>query len=235
MALPKLNDTPKYDIVIPSTNALVRFRPFLVKEEKVLMMAMESQDSKQILDTVVDTISACVIDDIPRNSLTVFDVEYLFTQIRAKSVGETSTIKMSCSECQEDTEVIVNIGDIVMDVPDVETLIPLTDTISIEMKYPSWASLLGDDINENQSAVDVTFRLIAQCIDAVITPDERILMRDQSVDEVNEFIEGMTQEQFTKVREFVESMPRMKKDIEYTCSSCQHNNKYTLEGLADFF
>lgn len=235
MALPKLNDTPKYDIVIPSTNALVRFRPFLVKEEKVLMMAMESQDSKQILDTVVDTISACVIDDIPRNSLTVFDVEYLFTQIRAKSVGETSTINMSCSECEADTEVTVNIGDIVIDVPEVETLIPLTDTISIEMKYPSWASLLGDDINENQSAVDVTFRLIAQCIDAVITPDERILMRDQSVDEVNEFIEGMTQEQFTKVREFVESMPRMKKDIEYTCSSCQHNNKYTLEGLADFF
>lgn len=235
MALPKLNDTPKYDIVIPSTNALVRFRPFLVKEEKVLMMAMESQDSKQILDTVVDTISACVIDDIPRNSLTVFDVEYLFTQIRAKSVGETSTINMTCSECSEDTQVTVNIGDITIDVPDVETLIPLTDTISIEMKYPSWASLLGDDINENQSAVDVTFRLIAQCIDAVITPDERILMRDQSVDEVNEFIEGMTQEQFTKVREFVESMPRMKKDVEYTCSFCQHNNKYTLEGLADFF
>lgn len=235
MALPKLNDTPKYDIVIPSTNALVRFRPFLVKEEKVLMMAMESQDSKQILDTVVDTIAACVVDDLNRNSLTVFDVEYMFTQIRAKSVGETSKINMTCSECQADNEVTVNLGDIKINVPDIETLIPLTDTISIEMKYPSWASLLGDDANENQSAVDVTFRLIAQCIDAVITPDERILMRDQSVAEVNEFIEGMTQEQFAKVREFVENMPRMKKDVEYTCTSCQHNNKYTLEGLADFF
>jgi hypothetical protein len=235
MALPKLNDTPKYDIVIPSTNALVRFRPFLVKEEKVLMMAMESQDSKQILDTVVDTISACVVDDLNRSSLTVFDVEYMFTQIRAKSVGETSTINMSCTECEADNEINVNLGDITIDVPDIETVVPLTDTISIEMKYPSWASLLGDGVNENQSAVDVTFRLIAQCIDAVMTPDERILMRDQSVEEVNEFIEGMTQEQFAKVREFVESMPRMKKDVEYTCSSCQHNNKYTLEGLADFF
>jgi hypothetical protein len=235
MALPKLNDTPKYDIVIPSTNALVRFRPFLVKEEKVLMMAMESQDSKQILDTVVDTISACVVDDLNRSSLTVFDVEYMFTQIRAKSVGETSTINMSCTECEADNEINVNLGDITIDVPDIETVVPLTDTISIEMKYPSWASLLGDGVNENQSAVDVTFRLIAQCIDAVMTPDERILIRDQSVEEVNEFIEGMTQEQFAKVREFVESMPRMKKDVEYTCSSCQHNNKYTLEGLADFF
>lgn len=235
MALPKLNDSPKYDIVIPSTNTTVRFRPFLVKEEKVLMMAMESQDSKQILDTVVDTIDACVLDDIKRGSLTVFDVEYLFTQIRAKSVGETSTVNMTCSECEADNEVTVNIGDIVIDVPKVENVVPLTEDISIEMKWPAWSSILSSDNNQNQSAVDVTFRLIAQCIDAVITPEERLLMRDQSVAEVNEFIEGMTQEQFTKVREFVESMPRMKKDVEYTCSSCQHNNKYTLEGLADFF
>src|SRR5210317_1903295 len=112
MALPKLNDTPKYDIVIPSTKANVKFRPFLVKEQKVLLIAMESQDQTQILNAIVDTIRACAQSDINVAKLTAFDIEYLFTKIRSKSVGEKATVAIKCSECEHSNKVDVNLDKI---------------------------------------------------------------------------------------------------------------------------
>jgi hypothetical protein len=117
MALPKLNDTPKYDIVIPSTDKKVRYRPYLVKEEKVLMMAMESQDMNAILNAVVDTITACVQEPVEKDKLTIFDVEYMFTQIRAKSVGETSKVGIKCKHCETSNEVGIDVSSIKINVP----------------------------------------------------------------------------------------------------------------------
>ena len=112
MALPKLNDTPKYSVKIPSTQKTVRFRPFLVKEEKVLLLAMESDDTKDIVLAILDTISACVADNIDVKKLTTYDVEYLFTQIRAKSVGETTSVSIECESCKEKNQVTVDINSI---------------------------------------------------------------------------------------------------------------------------
>ena len=145
MALPKLNDTPKYDVVIPSTQNKVRYRPFLVKEEKVLMMALETKDQRKALEAIVDTIEACVTDDIDAKKLTTFDVEYMFTQIRSKSVGETSKINIKCDECNSSIEVEVPIDDVKIELPKISNIVELTKDISIKMKWPAYSDMTEFD------------------------------------------------------------------------------------------
>ena len=138
MALPKLNDAPKYEIAVPSTGQKVRYRPYLVKEEKVLMLAMESQDQRSALNAIVDTIESCVQDDLNTKDLTTFDVEYLFTQIRSKSVGETAKIGVTCTHCDQQNEIEIKLDDIKVGNPDgLETNIELTDNITLLMRWPS--------------------------------------------------------------------------------------------------
>ena len=134
MALPKLNDMPKYSVTIPSSKQEVRIRPFVVKEEKILLIAMESQDPKQIANAILDTIVSCTEEQIDANSLTSYDVEYLFLQIRGKSVGEKSNVILKCMECGHDNEVTIDLGDIKIEgnIPDKK--IKITDQISLEMK-----------------------------------------------------------------------------------------------------
>jgi hypothetical protein len=236
MALPKLNAVPKYDIVVPSTQQAVRFRPYLVKEEKVLMLAMESQDQKQSLNAIVDTIVACVSEDIERNKLTTFDVEYMFTQIRSKSVGETSKVSIKCKECDHSNEVVIPLESIKINMPDnIVTLIELTPEISVQLKWPTYSDLGNLDMSAGASQVKQTFEMISKCIDSVLTGDERISMKDEPKEEVMDFIESLTSEQFDKIREFVEQMPKLKHDVEFTCTSCSEANKITLEGMNDFF
>ena len=236
MALPKLNSTPKYDITIPSTQQAVRFRPYLVKEEKVLMLAMESQDQKQSLAAIVDTIVACVSEDIERTKLTTFDVEYMFTQIRSKSVGETSKVSIKCKECDHANEVVIPLESIKINMPeDVVSLIELTDEISVQLKWPTYSDLGDLDMADGASQVTQTFDMIAKCIDSVLTGDERISMKDEPKEEVMDFIESLTSEQFDKIREYVELMPKLKHDVEFKCVSCSDTNKITLEGMNDFF
>src|SRR6056297_1695954 len=137
MALPKLN-SPTYELKIPSTGAEVSYRPYLVKEEKILMMAMESNDTEQMMRAVTDVIRSCTSDSIDVNTLAMFDIEYIFTQLRAKSVGETSTIKVNCKSCDSSNEVDVNLEEVRVDVPESDThTIPLTDTVGVSLRYPS--------------------------------------------------------------------------------------------------
>jgi len=134
MALPKLNSSPKYEMTIPSSNARVNFRPFLMKEEKTLMIAMESQDPKTIMNSLLDTINACVVDKVNENKLTSFDVEYMFLQIRSKSVGETAKVGVKCSHCEHLNEIDVNLDEIKVDVPEVEKILTLDENCLIVSK-----------------------------------------------------------------------------------------------------
>jgi hypothetical protein len=233
MALPKLNDSPKYDLVIPSTKQKVKFRPYLVKEEKVLMLASESGDNNQALQAIVDTIKACVSDDINTSELTTFDVEYAFTQIRAKSVGETSTVGVKCNHCQTQNEVSIPLDDIKVETPKVSDKIKLTDDISLKMKWPRYNDVLGQDLS-NMSQTQQTFKLLIECIESVMTQDENIKFKDEAEEEKLSFVESLTAEQFKSVREYIEKMPKMKYDLDYTCTSCNENNTVTLEGMQDF-
>lgn len=235
MALPKLNDTPKYDLVIPSTNEKVRFRPYLVKEEKVLMMSIEAQDTQKALQAIVDTIEACVQDDLPTNRLTTFDIEYMFTQIRSKSVGETSTVSVECKECKKPIELTIPLSDIKVDIdPKISYSIQLTDTITLKMKWPSYKDLIDLNIAESTDIAD-SFKVIAKCIESVQTPEENISMKDESDEEISNFIDSLTTDQFDKLRQFVEAMPKLEHIVQVECPHCKHKEERILTGINNFF
>lgn len=232
MALPRLNENPSYEVRIPSTGAKVTYRPYLVKEEKVLMMAFESGDQKQALRAIVDTLSACIHEDIELAALTSFDVEYLFTQIRSKAVGENAQIVVACSECKDKNEVEVDVSTVEVNIPKVDKIIQLNDKISVEMKYPSYEALMKTDLGAKE--FEVGMALTAHCIGAILTEDERYDASEVSELEIQEFVESMTADQFKKVAQFVQSLPSLTKTIEFACRSCNHENSVTLKGMSDF-
>jgi DNA-directed RNA polymerase subunit M/transcription elongation factor TFIIS len=233
MALPKLNDTPKYDLVIPSTKEKVRFRPYLVKEEKVLMLALESKDSKQAIKSIVDTIGACVVEPINLDKLKIFDVEYMFTQIRSKSVGETSTVGLKCKECNHQNDVTIEIDSIKVDVPEVNPVVKINDQISLKLKWPNYKSLM--DVDTDEGITGQTFNMVMKCLDTVLTEEEQISFAEHSKEEIQAFLDSLTTSQFDKIKTFIQAMPRMKHDIRFHCNHCNHENHYMLEGIQDFF
>lgn len=235
MALPKLNDSPKYDLVIPSSKQKIRYRPYLVKEEKVLMMAMESQDMNAVLNAVVDTIEACSQDPIEKDKLAMFDVEYMFTQIRSKSVGETSKIGVPCTECEARNEVEVDVSSIQIDVPKIDNMIQVTPEITLEMKWPSYHDIIALGITDQASLQSSGFGLIGKCISAIHTEEERIDTKDVSAQELEEFIDSMTSEQFKLISSYIEKMPKLQHDVHFDCSECGKSNDVTLQGMTDFF
>jgi phage FluMu protein Com len=235
MALPKLNTSPKYEIIIPSIQHKVRFRPYLVKEEKVLMMAMESQDQRQILNAVVDTIMACIDEPIQRSKLTTFDVEYLFTQIRSKSVGEVAAVGIKCSECKHQNKVEIKLDELKIDVPKIENTFEIQKGISIKMRWPIYDSMMNMAAAKNESMTQQTFDLIAECIDSVITNDEIISLKDEPKEEVQNFLESLSSAAFSKIKNFIDNMPRMKYHAHFHCEKCKHENDAKLEGINDFF
>ena len=234
MALPKINGTPKYNMVVPSTQQAVRFRPFLVKEEKVLMIAMESNDNIQMLNAIVDTLDACIENGINKESLATFDVEYMFTKLRSKSVGETSTVGVNCEECKEQNEVKIDLDSLVMKVPKLDTFLEIDENISIEMKWPSFLDLVKI-VPESSNTTDQVFSILRSCLSAIHTGDERIDLNDETAEEIQEFIESMNREQFDKLQKFVESMPALSHDVKFECVECKHNNNIKLQGMQSFF
>ena len=235
MALPKLNESIRYEIVIPSTKREVTYRPYLVKEEKILLQAFEAQDEKTAMRAMVDTVIACIYDTINPNLLTTFDVEYLFCQIRAKSVGETSVLNGTCEakDCEAKTEVEVDLTSLNVELPkDISNLIEMSSDISLELKYPSYNSFMKH-YKEGVSESEFSMKMVRECVISVNTPDERIT--EWSNKDMDDFIDSMTTSQFEKVGEFISSAPTLKKEVEYTCVKCGNDNKLTLEGLQDFF
>jgi DNA-directed RNA polymerase subunit M/transcription elongation factor TFIIS len=232
MALPKLHTSPQYSCKIPSTGEVVSYRPYLVKEEKVLMIAFETGDQKEALGAIVDTLQACVTEDINMKELSTFDIEFLFTQIRSKSVGEVATILIPCSACGHKNENDIQLSEIHVDVPEASRIIELTPSISVEMKYPTYATVIGMNLEGNET--ELGFEMLSQSVSAILTEDERIDTRDVSKQELMDFIEQMTTDQFKKVSVFLQDMPSLNKDVEFNCEKCNHPNSTTLKGISDF-
>jgi len=235
MALPKLNDKPKYELTIPSLQEKVRYRPYLVKEEKVLMMALESQDKTSALHAVVDTITSCIDAEIDKSKLTLFDIEYMFIIIRSKSVGEVSDLGLKCSSCEKVNDVSVKLDDIeIKRDKEVSKEIQLDENISLTMKYPNFNDVLKFEDNE-LTDTERTFMLIGKCMESIETEEENILLKDVSDKEIDDFIESLNSQQFAKVREYVENMPRVEKEVKFICGGCEKENKIILSGIDDFF
>lgn len=232
MALPKLN-TPTYTMTIPSTNQEIDFRPYLVKEEKVLMIAMESDDGKQITKAIKDIVQACTMDKVDANKLTLFDIEYMFAKLRSKSVGETSKVTLPCSKCEHTNEVTINIEELkTSEMPD--SKIELTSDTGLIMKYPSMVDYL-DLVESDMETIDKLFGLVAISIEEIYAGDEVFDTKSQSKAEVIEFVESLNAQQFAKVKQFIDNMPQATIDVEFKCESCGHDNSIGLRGLRNFF
>ena len=232
MALPRLNESPQYELRIPSTGETVRYRPYLVKEEKVLMIAFESGDQKQALSAIVDTLEACIEGDLNCRSLTSFDIEYMFTQVRTRSVGETSTVLLTCTHCEHKNEHSIDVSAIDIKMPEVSNVIELTPSISVEMQYPTYNAIMQSDLGASE--MEVGFEMAINCITAIHTEEERIEAKDATKLELTEFVESMTADQFKLVSDYLGSMPAMQQEVQFDCQGCGEHNTVTLKGMQDF-
>lgn len=236
MALPKLNDVPKYELTIPSTGKTITFRPFLVKEQKILLMAMETKDQKQMLQAVSDTIDACLYDKINVRTLATFDIEYIFTQIRAKSVGESTEVSLICSECEHPTPVNINLEEIKVDTSEIiDSLVVLNDQYTVQLKPPQYKKILDGTIKDANSITDTVYGTVLMSLDKLITEEEQIDFNDETEEEIKGFIESLNNEQFTKIMDYVNSLPTVSHDVDFKCENCDKENKVTMRGLQDFF
>jgi len=235
MALPKL-DTPRYEMTIPSTGKKVVYRPYLVKEEKILMLAMESQDQKQMVRALKDVINSCTEGMADVESLALFDIEYIILQLRGKSVGESTEVGLDCKSCGTKNDVIVELDKVTVNVPSKTTRkIKLTDNVGIQMKYPSVNSIMNSDLSEENMTIDKMFDLIVDCIDSIYTNEEIFDASEQTKDELKDFLESLSSEQFAKVKKFIEEMPVASLPIDFVCGKCGEHNHFDVKGLANFF
>jgi len=237
MALPQINTFPWYDITIPSTNKTVRYRPYNVGEQKTLLVTFEAGEAGNIAKALLDIVINCVEDNLDRNALTTFDVEYLFLQIRSKSVGETSNVVLTCPGCGQQNGVEVIVDKIHVDqskFPD--RMIEISEDYKLELKFPTYIDVLnGNGVTQDDSVSELLYQTIMQSLDKLHTPDELIRFKDEPVEEIAKFMDNLTTNQYNKLIEFVNRLPRLKQDVEYECEGCDQKNKYTLQGLYDFF
>ena len=240
MPLPTI-DTPTYELKLPSSNKKVKYRPFLVREEKILILALESKDQNEITNCVTDVLKKCILTrGIDVDSLPTFDIEYLFLNIRAKSIGEDIKIMVTCPDDNEtQIPVTVYVDEIEVIRPkDHSKDIPLDEKMTLRMKYPSLNQFIENNFDtkdQPDALVDKTFKLVADCIDTVYTQEDAWDSSDYSSDEKIQFIEQLNSKQYKQVERFFATMPKLSHTIEFVNPNTKQKNSVVLEGLADFF
>ena len=238
MPLPKIA-TPTYELELPSSGETIKYRPFLVKEEKVLVIALESEDNKEITNAIKAVLKSCVLTKgIKVETLPTFDIEYLFLHIRGKSVGETLEVNVICPD-DEETQVKVNINLDSIEVEkneDHNKQIKLDDTLMMEMKYPSLDEFIKNNFDfKETNQMDQSFALIGSCIDKIYNEEEVWATADCTKKEVREFLESMNSTQFKKIESFFETMPKLSHTVKVTNPKTKVESEVVMEGLASFF
>ena len=236
MALPKLT-TPEYTLVVPSTGEEIKYRPFLVKEEKVLLIAMEGEDEKQINDAVMNLVKECTFGAISNLKTPVFDVEYIFLKIRSKSVGETVTLSILCPDDKKTrVDYKLNLDEVEVQMSDDHTnIVELTDEIKLIMKYPTMKDVTQAKVDDEKSDIEQVFDILKTCIVEVHHGDDITNIIDVSPKDLDEFFESMTQQQFELLQEFFNTMPKLRHVINVKNPKTKKKNEILLEGLGDFF
>ncbi len=238
MPLPKIN-TPTYELVIPSTGKKVRYRPFLVREEKILILALETEDMTQITNAIVEILTECILTKgVKIMELATFDIEYIFLNVRAKSVGEVIDVQVTCPDdgaTQIQTE--INIDDIKVQKDKKHTnLIKLDDKLSMKMQYPSIKQFVENNFEvQNTTNVDQSLGMITACIEQVYSEDESWTATDFSGDELKDFVEQMNTKQFKNIENFFTTMPKLSHKVTVKNPKTKVESDVVLEGLASFF
>lgn len=237
MPLPKLS-TPTYELEIPSTGKKIKYRPFLVKEEKVLLLAMETEDEKQMANAIKTILSNCIVTSrFKPDTLSLFDIEYLFLNIRGKSVGETVEVNIICPDDNETTvPVTIDIDDIKVQKSDDHTnQIKLSDDVTVIMKYPSMDLFIRNNISSNTSDVDDVFEIASMCIDQVVEGEDVYEADNFSKKEILEFLESMDTKQFVSIQKFFETMPKLSHTVKIKNPNTKVESEVVIEGLSSFF
>ena len=238
MPLPKIS-TPSYHLTLTSTGKEIKYRPFLVREEKLLVLALESEDTKQITEAIKTVIKSCIeTRGIKVETLPTFDIEYLFLNIRGKSVGEEIEVNIICPDDGETTvPVKINVDEIeVKKFDGHDKKIKIDDSIMLEMKYPSLDQFIKNNFDFSAANdMDQAFDLISSCIDKIYTEDEVWSTTDVTKKEITEFLDQMNSLQFKKIENFFETMPKLSHKIKVTNPKTKVENEVVLEGLSSFF
>jgi len=242
--LPKI-DVPVFSINLLSNGKEIKFRPFTVKEEKLFLMANESKDIKTIIDTTKQVLNNCLVSDVDIDTMPVFDIEYLFLNIRARSVSEIINLNYKCNndvknESDDGTHKCNHVVQIDLNVLEIkpktnkkpETRIEITDKVGMVMKYPNFNTIKKYE-GENQS--DVILKLTVDCIEYIYDGDQIYYAKDATEEELIEFIEGMQSKDLEKIKNFFDEMPKISKDIDFKCNKCGYEEQITVEGLESFF
>ena len=237
MPLPKIS-TPTYELVLPSSNKKIKYRPFLVKEEKILIIALESQDQKQIANAVKNIIASCILSrGIKVEKLSTFDIEYLFLNIRGKSVGEDIEVMVTCPD-DEKTQVpmSINIDSIQVKKSDEHSPdIKLDDQFTLRMRYPSLSEFIKSNFTMDDMKVDDTFELIASCVDQVYSEEESWTQEDCTKKELTNFIEQLNSSQFKEIEKFFDTMPKLSHTVKVKNPNTNVESEIVIEGLQSFF
>ena len=240
MPLPKIA-TPSYELELPSTGKTIQYRPFLVKEEKLLVIALESEDTKQITNAIKAVIRACILTKgVKVESLPTFDIEFLFLNIRGKSVGEEIDVNLICPDDNEtEVNVSINLDDIQVQKPEGHSnKIKLDNNLMMELKYPSLNEFIKNNFDPNDAGVNAmeqSFDLIGSCISKIYNEDEVWVAADCSKKEINEFLDSMNSNQFKEIESFFETMPKLTHVVNVTNPKTKVKSDVVLEGLASFF
>lgn len=243
MALPKI-DVPIYEVEVPSSKKTIRFRPFTVKEEKLFLMSSQSDDSATILKTIIQVLNNCILDDIDVESMPLFDLEYLFLNLRARSIGEVVELSYRCNNEITDADGqskkcnnVVNIDVNLLEIKPNENhsgdnKISLSDKLGVVMKYPSLKLL---ETNDRRDEFEVVIDLIVQCIDYIYDDENIYYAKDSTKEELMEFLDSLQTKDLEKIKQFFESLPKIEKDIEFSCKKCGYHENIKLEGIQNFF
>jgi len=243
MGLPVIA-VPKYQLTVPSTGKQIDYRPFLVKEEKILLIAMESDDEVHMTTAIKDIIGNCVYDDLDVKHMPMFDIEYIFLQLRAKSKGEVIDLSFECGKCQKPITIQVDLSKIEITRTEGHDIkIPLSDDVGVIMKYPSME--IQKVIKQDESDVENIFSTISSCIESIWDKETVYSTKDHTKAEIDTFLEGLPDNSFTKIQKFFDTIPVLKHEFELKClhkngkskkaSICGWKDKKTLEGLGSFF
>ena len=238
MPLPKVN-TPTYELVLPSTNKKIKYRPFLVREEKILIMALETEDVKQITSSVIEILNACILTrGIKIEKLATFDLEYLFLNVRAKSVGESIDVNVTCPDDKKTTvEVKVDIDSIkIIKNKNHKDTVKLDDTLSLKLNYPSIEQFIENNFESSKGGeVTNTLDMITSCIDMIYSDEESWNASETSKKDLEEFIEQLNTKQFRVIEGFFDTMPKLSHSIKVKNPKTDVESTVVLEGLAAFF
>ena len=241
--LPKL-DVPIYETKLISNGEVVRYRPFLVKEQKLFLMAAESEDPKDTVNAIKQVLRNCVLDDIDVENMATFDIEYLFLQLRARSIGEVVNLRFNCNNNVTEKGEEVKCGNLVkIDVNILEVnptkneshtnKVQITDKIGVVLKYPTFGTIDSNEIDTQD--MQQILNVIVSCIDYIYDEEQVYYAKDTKKEELVEFIENMKQTDLEKLSEFFTSLPKMKKDVHFHCNKCGYEEDITLEGVQSFF